>query len=119
MELIEETIVNKCPVKYYKGFDIESVLNHPKDGSEGMMVVFFNSIKEEETKHTRHELIQHLLESKEIRQFSDILDKLNNSYLALYETHGYTDIIFKSIQYKLEVIRDYHFEASEILWRVN
>lgn len=117
MELIEETIVNKCIVKYYKGFDIESILKHPKDGSEGMMVVFFNSIKEEETKHTRHELIQHLLESKEIRQFSDILDKLDNCYLALYETQGYTDIIFKSIKYKLESIRDYNFKASEILWR--
>jgi len=119
MELIEETIVNKCLVKYYKGFDIESILKHPKDGSGGMMVIFFNSIKEEETKHTRHELIQHLLESKEIRQFSDILEKLDNCYLALYETHGYTDIIYKSIKCKLEVIRDYHFEASEMLWKIN
>lgn len=119
MELIEETIINKCSVKYYKGFDLQQILNHPKDGSDGMMVVFFKSIKDEELKHTRHELILHLLESKQIEQFSDILDKLDNSYLALYETHGYTDIIYKSIKYKLEVIKDYHFTASEILWKIN
>ena len=116
MELIEETIINKYPVKYYKGFDLQQILNHPKDGSDGMMVVFFKSIKDEELKHTRHELILHLLE---IEQFSDILDKLDNCYLALYETHGYTDIIYKSIKYKLEVIRDYHFSASEMLWKIN
>lgn len=119
MNLIEETIVNKCKVRYFKGFDLSKILNHPKDGSDGMMVVLFNSIKQEELKHKRHELILHLLESKQIEKFSDILDKLDNSYLALYETHGYTDIIYKSLKYKLEVIQDYHFAASEILWKIN
>jgi hypothetical protein len=119
MELIEETIINKCQVKYFKGFDLPKILNHPKDGSEGLMVVLFNSIKQEELKYTRHELILHLLESKKIEKFSDILDNIDNSYLTLYETHGYTDIIYKSLKYKLEVIRDYHFAASEILWRIN
>ena len=119
MKLIEESLVNNHSVKYYSGFDLESIMNHPKDGSKGMMVVFFNSIREEEKKHTRHELILHLLESKQIEKFSDILDKLDNSYLALYETHGYTDIIYKSLKYKIETIRDYHFTASEILWKVN
>lgn len=117
MQLIEEAIVNKTTIKYYSGFDLESILNHPEDGSQGMMIVFFNSIKEEEKKHTRHELILHLLESKQIEKFSDVLDKLNNSYLALYETHGYTDIIYKSLKYKLEYIRDYNFSPSGILWK--
>jgi len=119
MELIEETQVNKCKVKYYSGFDLESIMNHPRDGSHGMMVVFFNSIREEEKKHTRHELILHLLESKQIEKFSDILDKVDNPYLALYETHGYTEIIYKSLKYKLETIRDYNFTASEILCKAN
>ena len=57
-----------------------------------------------------------LLESKQIEHFSDILEKLDNPYLALYETHGYTQIIFESIKRKLEVIRDYNFEASALLW---
>jgi hypothetical protein len=116
MDLIEEVIVSKVTVRYYKGFDIDRILKHPKDGSDGMMVVFFNSIKEEETKYKRHQLIQYLLESKEISRFSDILDGFNNSYLALYETHGYTDIIYKSIKNKLEIIKDYNFEASSTLW---
>jgi hypothetical protein len=119
MILIEESLINKCPVRYYKGFDVESILSHPKDGSEGMMVVFFNSIKEEEIKHKRNEIILNLLESKEITKFSDILDGFNNSYLALYETHGYTDIIYKSIKNKLEIIKDYNFESSSALWVVS
>lgn len=119
MELIEESLINGNQVKYYSGFDLQQILNHPKDGSRGMMVVFFNSIKEEELKHTRHELILNLLESKQIIKFSDILEKLDNPYLALYETHGYTDIIYKSFKYKLEVIRDYNFQASETIWKRN
>jgi hypothetical protein len=84
-----------------------------------MMVVFFNSIKEEEKKHTRHELILHLLESKQIEKFSDVLFNLDNNYLVLYETQGYTDIIYKSLKYKIEIIRDYHFSTSETLWKEN
>ena len=45
MELIEEALVNKFLIKYYKGFDIESILKHPKDGSDGMMVVFLIQLK--------------------------------------------------------------------------
>jgi len=83
------------------------------------MIVFFNSIKSEETKHKRHQLILNLLESKQIQNFNDILDGLDNPYLTLYETHGYTDIIYKSIKLKLEVIRDYNFQASDIIWGEN
>lgn len=115
MELIEQAKVNSCPIKYYLGFEIETILNHPKDGSDGLMVVFFNSIKEEEKKHKRHELILNLLESKEIRNFRDLIDKLNNPFLALYETHGYTDIIYKSLKYKIEYIRDSEFQTWEII----
>jgi hypothetical protein len=115
MELIDLVKINSCPIKYYSGFEIESILNHPKDGSEGLMVVFFKSIKEEEIKHKRHELILNLLESKEIRNFRDLIDKLNNPYLALYETHGYTDIIYKSLKYKIENIRDSNFQTWEII----
>ena len=119
MVLIEETQINNCQVKYYSGFDLESIMNHPKDGSAGMMVVFFNSIKSEETRYKRHQLILNLLESKQIQNFYDVLDRLDNHYLALYETHGYTDIIYKSIKLKLEVIRDYNFRASDIIWGKN
>jgi hypothetical protein len=119
MEIIEESLINNHQVKYYSGFDLESILKHPKDGSEGMMVVFFNSIKSEEIKHKRHQFILNLLESKQIQNFNEILDKLDNPYLALYETHGYTDIIYKSIKLKFEVIKDYNFEASDIIWGRN
>ncbi len=116
MELIEETMVNNCQVRYYNGFDIESILSHPKDGSNGMMVVFFNSIRSEELKYKRNQIILNLLESHQVQSFQDILESLDNPYLALYETNGYTEIIYKSIKNKLEIIRDYNFESSQILW---
>ncbi len=116
MRLIEESIVNNHIIKYYSGFDIDKVINHPMDGSNGMMVVFFDSIKNEEIKHQRHEIILNLLESKNIDNFSDILTNLNNNYLCLYETHGYTEIIYKSIKAKIEVIRDYDFQFTETIW---
>ena len=119
MEIIEETIINNCKIKYYSGFDLESIISHPKDGSEGMMFVFFNSIKLEETRYKRHQIILNLLESKQVQNFNDILDGLDNCYLALYETHGYTDVIYKSIKLKLEVIKDYNFQASDIIWGRN
>jgi hypothetical protein len=116
MELIEESLINRQQVKYYNGFDLELIINHPKDGSGGMMVVFFNSVKIEETKYKRHQIILNLLESKQIQNFNDILENIDNPYLTLYETHGYTDIIYKSIKLKLEVIRDYSFRDSDIIW---
>jgi hypothetical protein len=119
MELIEESLINKHQVKYYNGFDLERIIKHPKDGSEGMMVVFFNSIKIEETKYRRHQLILDILESEKIQNFKEVLENLDNPYLTLYETHGYTDIIYKSIKLKLEVIKEYSFQASDIIWGKN
>lgn len=116
MELIEETIVNNHQIKYYNGLDIEAILNHPKDGSKGMMVVFFHSIKNEKLKHQRNSLIQGILDMEKVQPFDSIISNIDNSYLILYETHGYTDLLYKVIKNKLESIKDYNFESTKVLW---
>ena len=109
MKLITSSEIKDFKINYYDGFDLERILNHPADGRDGIMVVFFDSIKEEEIKHNRNEKIKSLLESKKIKDFSDIMDKLNNNYLMLYQTHGFTDLVFKSIKNKLENIKDINY----------
>ena len=109
MELIDKSIVNEVEIFYYNGFDIRKILNHPSDGSKGLLVVFFDSIKSEEIKHNRNEIIISLLESKNINKFSDIINKLNNPFVILYQTHGYTNVVYKSIKNKIENIRDSNF----------
>ena len=109
MKLITSSEIKDFKINYYDGFDLERILNHPADGRDGIMVVFFDSIKDEEIKHNRNEKIKSLLESKKIKDFSDIMDKLNNNYLMLYQTHGFTDLVFKSIKNKLENIKDINY----------
>ena len=109
MKLITSSEIKYFKINYYDGFDLERILNHPADGRDGIMVVFFDSIKDEEIKHNRNEKIKSLLESKKIKDFSDIMDKLNNNYLMLYQTHGFTDLVFKSIKNKLENIKDINY----------
>lgn len=109
MKLITSSEIKDFKINYYDGFDLERILNHPHDGRDGIMVVFFDSLKEEEIKHNRNEKIKSLLESKKIKDFSDIIDKLNNNYLMLYQTHGFTDVVFKSIKNKIENIKDINY----------
>lgn len=106
MDIISESKISGINIRYYNGFDIDKILKHPKDGTKGVMVVFFESIEQEEKKHNRNEIIISLLESKKINNFIDIIDSLNNPYLMLYQTHGYTDLVYKSIKNKIENIKD-------------
>ena len=116
MSLLEETEVNNCKVKYYFGLDIELILDHPKDGSMGMMVVFFNSVDDEKKKHKRDQRLLKILESRNIENFDTLLDKIDNHYVCLYQTHGYTNIIHQSIKFKLETIKDFNFRPTTTIW---
>lgn len=68
MELLEKHTNNKKQdYTFWHGYDKEKIDKHPKDGSEGMMIVFIESdnLKEVNTEH-------------------------NNAYLAFYEVpNGY------------------------------
>ena len=47
MNLIYENTIDGINFKYYNGMEIESIHNHPKDGSQGMMIVFIENWEKE------------------------------------------------------------------------
>jgi hypothetical protein len=63
MEKIDESFLNGIKIIYYKGFNLDNILNHSKDGSDGMMVVFFNSDAENK-KFKRDKIISNILEGE-------------------------------------------------------
>lgn len=101
MDLIYESIIDRIPVRYYKGMDASKIINHPKDGTDGLMIVFLDSIKEEKKKHIRNSKIEEILLSKIDESFDKIFE-LDNSYLIIYQTDGYTDILFEMAKNKIE-----------------
>lgn len=111
--IINESEINNTKIKYYSGFDIDMIINHPSDGKNGMLVVFFDSISEEEIKHKRNEKILSLIENKKIKKFDDIFN-LDNPYLALWQTNGQTDIVYKLVKNKIEENREFsqHYKVS-------
>jgi hypothetical protein len=101
MNLIYESVIDGIPIRYYKGMEVSKVVNHSKDGSDGMMIIFSDSIKEEKTKHNRNSKIEEILLSKVDEDFDKIFE-LDNSYLIIYQTDGYTDILFEMVKNKIE-----------------
>jgi len=110
MRLIEES----NNIRYYSGFDIDEILNHPDDGSNGVMVVFFDSLQDEYKRYNRSTMISNILEGWKFENFNTLIEELNNTYLILYQTSGYTDIVFRSIRNRIENIKDHNFESP---WR--
>lgn len=102
MTLLEKSVTNGgYPIRYYSGIDIEKILNHPKDGSQGIIIAFFDSIETEKIKMRRRELINKILDNYDDKTF-DMLIENENPYVILYETQGYQDIIFRSVKQKVE-----------------
>lgn len=119
MEKIDESFLNGIKIIYYKGFNLDNILNHSKDGSDGMMVVFFNS-DDENKKFKRDKIISNILEEeKKIINFIDVIRQIDNPYISLYETHGYDEVLFQIIKNKLECIKDSDFISSELIWKTN
>lgn len=102
MMLLEKSTTNDgFPIRYYRGIDIDTIMNHPKDGSQGIIIAFFDSIETEKTKLRRRELISKILNNNDEKTF-DMLIENENPYVILYETQGYEDIIFRSVKQKVE-----------------
>lgn len=96
-------------IKYYDGLNLSKVLSHPDDGTDGVMIVFFNSLQDECKKHNRKSRISEIIEGCEFEDFNDKIDRIDNTYLILYETRGYTDIIYKSVRNRIENVNDHEF----------
>jgi len=102
-------------IRYYDGLDLDKVQSHPSDGSEGVMIVFFNSLKDECKKYNRKSRISQIVKNYKFEDFNEKIDKIDNSFLILYETRGYTDIIYQSVRNRIENVNDYQFPVTSII----
>ena len=95
MILLDEIEVEKVAVRFWEGIDIEKISKHPKDGSEGLMIVLFDSLKQERIEHK----IYSILEDTEI-DIDEFITNIDNNYVTLYQTNGFTDELISVIKNK-------------------
>jgi hypothetical protein len=107
-------LIDECKnIKYYEGFDVNEIKNHPTDGSKGLMVVFFESLDKEEQKYERSQKISNILNNTIYTTFNNMIDNLTNDYLIINETKGYTDVIYRSIRSKMETKASWYPVAGQ------
>ena len=88
MTFLERFEVSSKIIKFWSGFDLESILNHPKDGSSGYMVVLVDSIKSEYLKYSRNLKIEQLFSDKKEEDFYKIIENIQNNYVLIYQSKG-------------------------------
>jgi len=96
MIFLDEINASGEVVKFWKGFDIERVLDHPKDGKNGIMIVLIDSIDAIK----RDMKINSIFGDTKFEDFDNILENLDNNYLMLYQSKGEDDLIIKILKDK-------------------
>lgn len=110
MNFLDETIINNTKFRFWSGFDLKEILSHPKDGSNGFMIVLVESIDSERLKFDRDLKINKILDIDPDLEFDDILKELDNNYLALYQSRGEDELLIKIIKEKFH---------KSLYWQVN
>ena len=110
MNFLDEIIINNIVIKFWSGFDLQSILAHPKNGSEGFMVVLIESIDSERIKFNRDIKLNKILSLNTDLKFDDLLSELDNKYLALYQSRGEDEILIKILKEKFH---------KTLYWQVN
>lgn len=100
MELLSEILIGDVITKFYKGFDHNSMLNHPKDGSDGFMVVFIDNWSDIIFRVNRSNKIDRILGLKVDKVDSNKIN-FNNNYMIIYQTRGQFDIVYEAIKKRM------------------
>jgi hypothetical protein len=107
MTFLEQFKVSDTLVKFWSGFDLELILNHPKDGTSGYMVVLVESIKMEYLRYSRNLKIDQICSDKRERDFYKIIENIENDYVLIYQSRGEQNVIL------VDIIKD-KFSKSQI-----
>jgi hypothetical protein len=110
MTFLDEISINNTVIKFWSGFDLQSILSHPKNGSKGFMVVLVESIDSERIKFDRDIKLNKILNLDPDLEFDDILSELDNKYLALYQSRGEDEVLIKILKEKFH---------KSLYWQVN
>jgi hypothetical protein len=88
MIFLDEFKVNQHIIKFWSGFNLQTILKHPKDGSSGFLVVLVKSIDEERVKYQRDSKINQIINLQKGREFDDLLESINNNWVMIYQSRG-------------------------------
>jgi len=104
MILIDETIIDNIEVGFYDGMDIDKLLNHPKDGSNGFIYCFIENWINEIKSYNRQRKISSVIDGVVYEEFE--WDNINNNYICVYQTEGMLiKDVYETIRKKLEINR--------------
>jgi hypothetical protein len=109
MILLDEIIINGVVTKFWKGIDPESVLKHSKTGEDGFMIILIDSVKAE----IRNQKIDSIIKNKDW-DVESLLDKLNNNYIAIYQSPVEHKVMVKILKEKFEKNQYNHWKPSGI-----
>jgi hypothetical protein len=107
MTFLDEVHIQKLSVKFWSGFDLEQILKHPKDGYGGFMIVLVESIESERLKFQRENIINRIIGDNNLIDFDNLLDNVNNSFLAIYQSIGDDQLLVKILKEKFTKTLDW------------
>lgn len=101
MTLIDEIILNGVAVKFYEGIDFDTLLRHPKNGSNGFIFCFIKNWKSEVTSYNRQNKVSSVIDDEDYEEFK--WDKIENNYISIYQTEGMGVYeVYETIRKKVE-----------------
>jgi len=112
MTFLDKVQINEYTIKFYSGFSLQKVLNHPKSGTSGFMVLLIDSIQEERLKYSRELKINNIIHNAEYSSFDDVLQNLGNNFIMIYQSNGEN---VKLIEILKDKFRREFFKCWEVL----
>lgn len=106
MTFLDKIFIGNISVEFWSGFDVDEILKHPKDGTKGFMIVLINSIEEEKIRFQRDSKLRQIF-GEEGLDFDNLLSKLNNSYISLYQTRGENELLLNILKEKFNKTLDW------------
>ena len=102
MILIDKIIIDNVKVEFYEGMDVDKLLNHPKDGSNGFIYCFIDNWVSEIKRYNRQRKISSVIDGVLYEEFE--WDNINNNYICIYQTEGMlVKDVYETIRKKVEV----------------
>jgi hypothetical protein len=102
MILIDKIIIDNIKVEFYEGMDVDKLLNHPKDGSNGFIYCFIDNWISEIKRYNRQRKISSVIDGVLYEEFE--WDNINNNYICIYQTEGMLiKDVYETIRKKVEV----------------
>lgn len=85
MTLIEEIMISGDNFKFYDGLDIDFILKHPKDGSNGFILCFVNNFENILKAYNRNSKISTLIEGTEFLKLKQ--KHIRSQFVIIYQSY--------------------------------